>query len=134
MTTQLVQAYLAAARACDDTALAAIVTSDFAMSVLPASLGMPPDAPFEHWKASVQGLKMKLMGGRLGIEVLEQIDAGNKIVLHLRNVDTVSVEGKAFTNEYIVILTTMEESGALKIKHLKEFVDSAFIAGFFGSA
>jgi len=94
----------------------------------PKSMGIPSLGKAD-W-LSHGGSAMKLFK-EWKVELIELIDAGEKIVLHVRS-DGLSTTGAKYKNEYIFTLSFDEtESGELKICYVKEFVDSIVSKEFF---
>ncbi|KZV95229.1 hypothetical protein EXIGLDRAFT_766360 [Exidia glandulosa HHB12029] len=110
----------------------ALITGDFTVSVLPASLGFPA-VPRAHLPRALESVKSKLRGGKNKKELLRIIDApdasggGGTIVVHARSVDTFMTDGTPYLNEYMITIIMKSEGERLLISHVTEFADSACI-------
>ncbi|EJD50168.1 hypothetical protein AURDEDRAFT_182601 [Auricularia subglabra TFB-10046 SS5] len=128
---RLARQFLLAISTKDFAGLAAILSDDFAVQVLPESLGMGETSK-EKFLGNLAGLENLTNTGTMNLKPLEIIDAPatNQVVAHAKIVDTFSKDGKTpFTNEYIFIFNFADG----KITGGKEFVDSKTLSEFFAT-
>ncbi|EJD46798.1 hypothetical protein AURDEDRAFT_164252 [Auricularia subglabra TFB-10046 SS5] len=124
---ELVDRFMTIMRTGEMEALRAIAARDFAIELLPASVGHKAKTldeiiafltpVFAGWPA----------GDKLKIEITEYVESagGEKATAHARTYDTVGPKNVPYENEYMFIFTFVDEGGQKKVSHIKEFCDSS---------
>ncbi|KAH8104840.1 hypothetical protein BXZ70DRAFT_623247 [Cristinia sonorae] len=109
--------------------LESAITDDFAIQVLPKSLGRPQLHKEEYLKYSNSFTFHVVRDFEATIQ--EVVETADKVVLHASSKAT-SATGFPYSNEYIIIFhLALQPDGQYKVKYLKEFVDSQFSTEFF---
>ncbi|KAK7024801.1 SnoaL-like domain-containing protein [Favolaschia claudopus] len=125
------QAFFSCLNAYNFHGMADLLTADFTHEYFPSSLN-PPEGKFKRSKdETVQLFKNaweKVIDGMQFLPPLDIIQGQNAVVFHVKS-DGTSKSGKRYNNEYMI---TLRFSG-VGIVHMKEFVDTKYVADFFGA-